>query len=102
MYLMELTIRALLIVILFYYSRVCMQDNEILNQLQVIFQEVFQNNTIRINLSTTANDISDWDSLNHINLVVSTEKVFNIKFALGEIANLKDVGDFIHTIQNKL
>jgi len=79
-----------------------MQDDEILNQLQIIFQEVFEDDAIMINLNTTAEDINTWDSLNHINLVVSAEKLFDIRLALGEIAELQNVGDFVHTIQNKL
>ena len=79
-----------------------MQDDEILNQLQIIFQEVFEDDAIKINLNTTAEDINTWDSLNHINLVVSAEKLFDIRLALGEIAELQNVGDFVHTIQNKL
>lgn len=79
-----------------------MQDDEILNQLQVIFQEVFQDDAIDVNLSTTAKDITAWDSLSHINLVVSVEKLFDIRLALGEIADLQNVGDFVHAIKNKL
>ena len=79
-----------------------MQDDEILNHLQIIFQEVFEDDAIMINLNTTAEDINTWDSLNHINLVVSAEKLFDIRLALGEIAELQNVGDFVHTIQNKL
>ena len=68
-----------------------MQDDEILNQLQIIFQEVFEDDAIMINLNTTAEDINTWDSLNHINLVVSAEKLFDIRLALGEIAELQNV-----------
>ena len=79
-----------------------MQDEEILSQLQVIFQEVFQDDEIKVNFSTTAEDVNNWDSLSHINLVVSVEKLFDIRLALGEIADLQNVGDFVHVIKNKL
>jgi len=79
-----------------------MQDEEILSRLQVIFQEVFQDDAIKVNFSTTAEDVNNWDSLSHINLVVSVEKLFDIRLALGEIADLQNVGDFVHVIKNKL
>jgi acyl carrier protein len=46
--------------------------------------------------------VDDWDSLAHINLVTSIEKRYKIKFALGELQELKDVGDMIDLINLKI
>ena len=51
---------------------------------------------------TTANDIEDWDSLEHINLVVAVEKKFNIKFNMGEVNNMKNVGEMADIILKRV
>lgn len=72
-----------------------MNRQEILKQVEVIFRDIFDDSQLNIVESTNAEDIEDWDSLNHINLVVAIEKHFDIKFALGELQTLKDVGAMI-------
>jgi len=52
--------------------------------------------------ATSSDEIEDWDSLNHINLVSAIEKEFKIKFALGELMALKDVGAMVNLIVEKL
>ncbi len=76
-----------------------METLEILNQ---IFKQVFDDDSIVVNMSTTANDVEEWDSLSHINLVVAVELRFRIKFALGELQTLKNVGDMVAMINRKL
>ena len=72
-----------------------MNRQEILKQVEAIFRDIFDDSQLNIVESTNAEDIEDWDSLNHINLVVAIEKHFDIKFALGELQTLKDVGAMI-------
>jgi acyl carrier protein len=52
--------------------------------------------------ATSSDEIEDWDSLNHINLVSAIEKEFKIKFALGELMTLKDVGAMVDLMVEKL
>jgi acyl carrier protein len=76
---------------------------EILNKIQKIFRETFYDETIIINNKTNADDIEEWDSFNHINLVSAIEDAFSIRFALGELQDLQNVGDMIELmITNKL
>ena len=56
-----------------------MTKEEIYNALDEVFQEVFDDDEIHVNEFTTADDIEDWDSLEHINLVVAVENKFGIK-----------------------
>jgi acyl carrier protein len=70
--------------------------------LNEIFRQVFDDDTIVVDLTTTANDIEEWDSLTHINLVVAVEMRFKIKFALGELQSLKNVGDMAALINKKI
>lgn len=79
-----------------------MTDDDILAKLTEIFQDILDDDDIVLTPATTANDIKDWDSANHINLVVSTEMRFNVKFTNVDIEQLKNVGDFVALIQKKL
>jgi acyl carrier protein len=71
-------------------------------KVQDLFKEIFDDKSLLVEEATTANDVEDWDSLNHINLVVGLEKEFDITFALGEMDGLKNVGEIISTIDSKL
>lgn len=64
--------------------------------VQDIFRDIFDDEDLIISDSTNANEIEDWDSLNHINLVSAIEKEFSIKFALGELMAIKDVGAMVN------
>ncbi len=79
-----------------------MQVNEIVSRLESVFREVFDDDTIVLTKEMTANDIDEWDSLTHIQLIVATEQEFNVKFMTAEIADLKNVGEFIALIGKKL
>lgn len=75
-----------------------MKREEIYTKLNSVFRDVFDDSSITVNDTTTANDIDDWDSLEHINLVVAVEKSFQIKFTMGEVSNFKNVGEMVDAI----
>ena len=79
-----------------------MKRNEIFNGVQDIFRDIFDDDELLLKNSTNSDDIEDWDSLNHINLVSAIEKEFEIRFALGELSELKDVGGMIDLMLFKL
>jgi acyl carrier protein len=79
-----------------------MTREEVYKNLNEVFQDVFDDESITVNDATTANDIEDWDSLEHINLVVAVEQKFGIKFNMGEVNGFKDVGAMVDTIMEKL
>jgi acyl carrier protein len=74
----------------------------IIEQLVPIFREVFDDEEIVLSRQTTADDIDAWDSLSHMNLIVAVELRFKIKFALGELQSLKNVGDLSDLVDKKL
>lgn len=78
-----------------------MNVEEIIKQVNVIFIDVLDNTDILIKNETTSDDIEEWDSLNHIQLVVAIEKYFNVRFTAAEIVNFTNVGDMCEAIKNK-
>ena len=79
-----------------------MDRGAITQQLTGIFREVFDDDTIEIRDDMTAADVKDWDSFNHINLVVEVEQSFRVRFTNKEVNNLASVGEFITLIASKL
>jgi acyl carrier protein len=78
-----------------------MNREEIFYKVQEVFRDIFDDPDLVINDSTNSNDIDEWDSLNHINLIVAIEKQFKIKFSFAELAGLKNVGAMVDLIIRK-
>jgi acyl carrier protein len=76
--------------------------DSVLEELQSIFRDVLDQPDLKLTRESNASNVDDWDSLAHINLVTSIEKRYKIKFALGELQELKDVGDMIDLINLKI
>jgi len=72
------------------------------DQLNTIFQMVFDDDSIQIHEAMTANDVDGWDSLSHVNLICAVEHHFNIRFNQPELLVLRNVGDLLHAIGTKL
>ena len=79
-----------------------MTKEKIYEMLDEVFQDVFDDEEICLTDNTVSSDIEDWDSLNHINLVVSVEKEFGIKFSMGETQKMKNVGEMVSIIQERI
>jgi len=75
---------------------------DILARLQPIFHDVLDNAKLVITRESSALNVDGWDSLAHINLVTAIEQDFRIRFALGELGELKNVGEMIDLMQQKL
>lgn len=76
-----------------------MDTKEIFARLNRVFQDVFDDDSIRVTPDTTAGDIEDWDSLEHITLISAVERAFRMKFKMGEISSMKNVGEMASIIQ---
>ena len=79
-----------------------MTHEEVMKIVTEIFRDVFDDDTLVIEDSTNSSDIEDWDSLEHIALVVSMEKEFDLKFDLKEVNKLANVGEMVDLIISKL
>ena len=79
-----------------------MDQAEILSQLILILRKTFENDDLKITNETTADDVDEWDSMTHLQLITELEKHFKVRFALGELQSLKNVGDMVGLINKKL
>lgn len=79
-----------------------MTRQEALERLTVIFRERFDDDGITLSAGTTAKDIPDWDSLEHVMIINAVEKRFGIKLSMREAAGFSNVGDMLDTIMEKL
>ena len=75
-----------------------MTREEAYERLNKVFREVFDDDTIVVTDSTTADDIEDWDSFEHINLVVAVEEEFSFKIPMGKTVTMKNVGEMVDLI----
>ena len=75
---------------------------EIFKKLNEVFCDVFDDPDIRVNDSTTAADIDGWESLTHITLISSVENAFDISFSMKEVVKMKNVGEMVDRIEEKI
>lgn len=79
-----------------------MERNEIFKKLNEIFNDVLDLEDIELEDKTCADDIEEWDSLSHIQLIVAIEKELGIKFTSHEIMKWNNVGEMVDTILEKI
>ena len=79
-----------------------MNTEQIYSELTEIFHDVFEDQSIVPTPQMTAGDVKDWDSLNHINLIVAIEARFKIKFKTAELESLRNVGQLVDAISQKV
>lgn len=79
-----------------------MNREEIFEKLNEVFRDVFDDDSIVVTETTTAEDIEEWDSLEHINLIAAVEQEFGIKFNMGQVVSMKNVGEMADIITNQL
>lgn len=73
-----------------------------LEQVNEVFREVFDESDLTIARETTAADIEGWDSLMHVRLMIAIEKAFRVRFSSSEVASLNNVGELIDVLERKV
>jgi acyl carrier protein len=76
--------------------------DDLLEQAQDIFRDVFDQPALVITRESNSSTVEDWDSLAHVNLVTAIERRYKVKFALGELQDLKNVGDLLDLLNKRL
>lgn len=79
-----------------------MTREAVFETLNEVFRDVFDDESIVVTDETTADDIEDWDSLEHINLIAAVELEFGIKFNMGQVVTMKNVGEMADIIMSQL
>jgi acyl carrier protein len=77
-------------------------NEQVLAEVNQIVCEILDNDAIELKYETKANDVKDWDSLNHIQIVLAIEKHFKIRFNFAELQKFKNVGEMCDNIALKL
>ena len=78
-----------------------MNHEAFFEKLNEIFQDIFDDDSLVITETTTANDVEDWDSIEHINLIDAVEKEFGMKFKMQEVSGMKNVGEMVQIIAER-
>lgn len=79
-----------------------MQEQEIYAKLTEIMRDVFDDESVVATPELTANDVKEWDSVNHVTLVVAMEQAFGIRFKSAELERMKNVSQLVETIEKKV
>ena len=79
-----------------------MERSEILAKVEEIFREELEIDDLVLTDETTADDVEEWDSLSHVQLVAAMEEAFDIEFKSREILSWENIGDLIDSIEKKL
>jgi acyl carrier protein len=75
---------------------------EILATIRDVLADVVDNPSLQISEQTTAEDVADWDSINHVKLLIGLESEMGFRFNTDEVSGLKNVGALIDIVQTKL
>ena len=75
-----------------------MTREDVFERLTEVFKDVFDDETIELHDETTADDIDEWDSFEHINLIVAVEEEFSFKMPMGKVVAMKNVGEMVDII----
>ena len=76
-----------------------MEMERVLNEVENIFRDILDEESLNLTRDTTANDVDGWDSLTHIQLIVAIEKHFKVKFSSKEILSWKNVGELLDSLK---
>lgn len=79
-----------------------MEKNEVFIQVQEVLRDIFDDQNVIVEYSTTAKDIDEWDSFTHLTIIDAIEKQFLIKFNFKELAEMKNVENIVDIVKSKL
>lgn len=78
-----------------------MEKQMIIQKLTQVFKDVFDLDDVVLTVDTTADDIDEWDSLEHINLISAVESTFKMNFKMKEVSTMKNLGEMIDIIAER-
>ncbi len=78
-----------------------MDDAAGLEDLATLLRDVFQDDRLAVTRATMRDDVAQWDSMNHLNIVMALEMRHGIKFSLADIEAIHGVEDLLRLIRRK-
>ncbi len=78
-----------------------MNREQVREKLTEVFRDVFDDDDIVLTDATSAKDIEDWDSLEHINLIAAVERAFRMRFTVREVSGMKNVGEMLDILMER-
>lgn len=79
-----------------------MSREEILERVNNVFKEIFDDEDVAVTFTSTAADVEGWDSLRHITLIEAVEDEFDMRFKMNEVTGMKDVGEMVDIIAERI
>jgi acyl carrier protein len=77
-------------------------NEDILLKIQDIVRDIVDDDDVQLTMETRAEDVSDWDSVNHIKIILAIESEFGIRFDMEEINSSDNVGGLVQIVASKL
>ncbi|WP_166966381.1 acyl carrier protein [Yeosuana marina] len=77
-------------------------NNNILEKVTAVFTKILEHDNFELSESTTTHDVDGWESSTHMMIITEIEDEFNIEFELDELWSMKNIGDLVSCIQNKI
>lgn len=78
-----------------------LNEKQVYERLNDVFRDVFDDEDIEVDASTVADDIEDWDSMMHITLIGAVEDEFGVRFKMGEVSTMKNIGEMVRIILDR-
>lgn len=75
-----------------------MTEVEVYQGLTQIFAELFPRVDVTLSPGLSARDVVGWDSMKQVELLMSAEELFDIKFKSKDVENLASIGDLVAAI----
>jgi len=76
--------------------------DDVLPRVAAVARTVFRDPHVHITRSTTADDVSGWDSLAHVAFIAAVELEFGLRFSIAEVAGLDTIGDLVDLIESRI
>ena len=78
-----------------------MERTEVLAKIEEILSSILDDERLKLAKDSTADDFEEWDSLNHVKLMVAIEAEYSIRFETNEITAPDNVGELVDLIMSK-
>ena len=74
----------------------------VFDQIRTMTSDLFGVPVDQISAASSAQTLDNWDSIQHLNLVLAVEEKFGLQLSPEEIEQMKSVGDTAKLVESKL